>query len=92
MKYFKIHWIHNFIDEPECVFSEVDEEGGEVRKVEIFKNGNYLLYSNDINSDRLAEEYPSLEELNYEEEIESMQTIKSSKSEFCNILLKYMGE
>lgn len=37
MRYFKIHWLHTFIDEPEYIFSEIDEEGYEVRKVEIFK-------------------------------------------------------
>ena len=46
MRYFKIHWLHSFTDEPEYIFSEIDEEGYEVRKVEIFKNGNHILYSN----------------------------------------------
>ena len=73
MRYFKIHWLHSFIDEPEYIFSEIDEEGYEVRKVEIFKNGNHILYSNNINSDRLVEgKYPSLEVLNYEEKTKVM--------------------
>ena len=93
MRYFKIHWIHSFTDEPEYIFSEIDEEGYEVRKVEIFKNGNHILYSNNINSDRLVEgKYPSLEELNYEEETEVMQTIEIPKSEFCNVWLRYHSD
>ena len=77
MRYFKIHWLHSFTDEPEYIFSEIDEEGYEVRKVEIFKNGNHILYSNNINSDRL---------------VEVMQTIEIPKSEFCNVWLRYHSD
>jgi len=91
MKFIKIHWIHNFEDEPEFVYSAIDEERYEVKKVEIFKNGNYITYSENINSDRLAEGiYPLLEELTFEEENESMQAFEISEREFSEIWDRYL--
>jgi coenzyme F420-reducing hydrogenase delta subunit len=93
MKYIKIHWIHNFKDDPEFIYSAIDESGYEIKKVEIFKNGDCIIYSENINSDRLAEGmYPLLEELNFKEEFESMQTIEISETEFTEIWDKYNKE
>jgi hypothetical protein len=39
MKYIRVKWNHNNPDEPVWLFSEVDEEGIEKRKLECFKNG-----------------------------------------------------
>ncbi len=36
MKYIKIKWIHTFDDEPVWLYSELDDEGRETRKVEVF--------------------------------------------------------
>ena len=41
MKYLKIIWHHNFNDEPKIIYSEVNEEGWELRKIEIFPDGIY---------------------------------------------------
>ena len=91
MKFIKIHWIHNFKDEPEFIYSAIDDERYEVKKVEIFTNGNYITYSENINSDRLAEGiYPLLEELTFEEEIESMQAFEISEIEFSEIWDRYL--
>jgi len=93
MKYIKIHWNHSFIDEPELIYSKINGERYEVKKVEIFKNGNYIIYSKDVNSDRLAEgKYPQLEELNFKEELESMQAIEISEKEFNEIWKKYINK
>ena len=93
MKYIKIHWIHNFKEEPEFIYSKIDKEGYEVKKVEIFKNGHYIIYSENNNSDRLAEGiYPSLEELTFEEESESMQAIEISEKEFNEVWSRYSNE
>ena len=40
MKYIKVHWIHDFADEPEMLYSEIDSHDNEVRKVEVFKDGS----------------------------------------------------
>lgn len=93
MKYVKIHWIHDFKDDPEFIYSEIDETGHEVKKIEIFKNGHYIIYSEMINSDRLAEgKYPSLGELTFEEKTESMQAIEIAETEFNEIWSSYNNE
>jgi hypothetical protein len=39
MNYIRVKWIHANPDDPIWLFSEIDEDRWEVRKVEIFKNG-----------------------------------------------------
>jgi hypothetical protein len=39
MKYIRLKWNHTNPDEPVWLFSEVDLDGKEVRKIECFRNG-----------------------------------------------------
>jgi len=39
MKYIRLKWNHTNPDEPVWLFSEVDADGKEVRKIECFRNG-----------------------------------------------------
>ncbi len=39
MKYVRLKWNHTNPDEPVWLFSELDERGKEVRKIECFRNG-----------------------------------------------------
>jgi hypothetical protein len=39
MTYLKVKWIHSFPDQPVFIYSELDHERWELRKVEIFSNG-----------------------------------------------------
>jgi len=39
MKYIRLKWNHSNPDEPVWIFSELDEEGKEIRKIECFRNG-----------------------------------------------------
>jgi hypothetical protein len=39
MKYIRLKWNHTNPDEPVWIFSELDETGKEVRKIECFRNG-----------------------------------------------------
>jgi hypothetical protein len=39
MKYLRVKWNHTNPDEPVWIFSELDEEGKEFRKLECFRNG-----------------------------------------------------
>ena len=39
MTYLKVVWKHDFLEEPTELFSELDEERYETRKVERFRNG-----------------------------------------------------
>ena len=39
MKYVRLKWNHENPDEPVWIFSELDDVGKEVRKIECFRNG-----------------------------------------------------
>ena len=39
MKYVRLKWNHTNPDEPVWIFSELDSDGKEVRKIECFRNG-----------------------------------------------------
>jgi len=39
MKYIQVKWIHSLNSEPVVLYSEIDESGWEVRKVEVYADG-----------------------------------------------------
>jgi hypothetical protein len=39
-RYLKVLWHHELPDEPVELFSEIDDEGWEVRKVEVYRDGH----------------------------------------------------
>jgi len=39
MRYLKVRWIHEYLDEPLLIYSEIDVDGFEVRKVEVLRDG-----------------------------------------------------
>jgi len=39
MTYMRVEWRHGFADEPVWLYSELDDERWEVRKVEVFRDG-----------------------------------------------------
>src|SRR5262249_32664364 len=39
MRYLRVEWLHPDPDEPVTLYSEIDDEGWEVRKVEVFADG-----------------------------------------------------
>ncbi|MEV7424015.1 hypothetical protein [Streptomyces sp. NPDC091212] len=41
MRYLKVVWHHEFPDEPVTLFSEIDDERYEVRKVDVYRDGRY---------------------------------------------------
>lgn len=41
MKYLKVKWVHEFDDEPVLLYSELADDRSEIRKVEVFPNGDY---------------------------------------------------
>ena len=40
MKYLKVVWVHDLPGEPVLLYSEVDDEGWEIRKVESYRDGS----------------------------------------------------
>ena len=48
MKYLKVKWMHEFDDEPVLLYSELTENRLELRKVEVFPNGDFGYAYDDI--------------------------------------------
>jgi hypothetical protein len=89
-QYFKFNWYHNYLDEPELIWVELDKDNYEIRKVEKFKDESLSFASKDSENDYtntfLSEKkIPSLESINLESEFKG---IKITKKEFENIWQK----
>lgn len=48
MKYIKVIWMHSFDDEPTELYSEIDDERYETRKVEFFYLGISYFQMNQL--------------------------------------------
>jgi hypothetical protein len=71
MRYLRVVWHHDFDDEPVELYSKLDDEGYEVRKVEIYRNGlrNYADSVKSTGQTELGEiPVPSIEEIAEQEE------------------------
>ena len=81
MIYIKVHWKHNFQNEPIFLYMELDENRNEIRKVEIF--GNDLLgyaYKNiNINGTFLSKfKIPELCEINEDSQFDAFEIDKET--------------
>lgn len=66
MNYIRVNWKHELPLEPTCIYSEVDGDGWELRKVEVFPNGTMGFASNlkSVGGTGLSKEpLPSLGEI-----------------------------
>ena len=45
--YVRLDWIHDHEDEPHLIYSELDDERYETRKIEVFKDGRIVKVSED---------------------------------------------
>ncbi|NUW29821.1 hypothetical protein HTZ77_00015 [Nonomuraea sp. SMC257] len=71
MRYLKVIWRHDFDDYPVELYSELDNEGYEVRKVEIYRSGrrDYADFAKSTGQTGLGEiPVPSIEEIAEQEE------------------------
>lgn len=71
MRYQKARWLHDLEDEPVVLYSESDDDGTEVRKVEAYRDGRMDLADavTRTGSTRLSEtKMPTLGEINAQEE------------------------
>lgn len=51
MRYIKVAWDHNYANEPIMLYSECDDRGWEIRKVEIFRDGHFGYASKGANAE-----------------------------------------
>lgn len=58
MKYIKVKWIHSNADEPVLLYSELDKNRWETRKVEVFADGHcdYASFTESKGTSQLGEE------------------------------------
>jgi hypothetical protein len=85
MRYIKVLWRHSHPDEPVTLFSELDEESWETRKVEIYRNGraDYADSQHAVGSTMLGlEPVPPLSEIAKDPQFEPLEI---SHSEFEEI-------
>ena len=64
--FLKVEWIHNFHDEPVLIYSEIDEQRYEIRKIEIFRDGkiSYASKEKQTGNTYLSElPLPTIEEI-----------------------------
>lgn len=84
MEYIYVEWIHNFVDEPIILISELDENRFETRKIEIYKDGQVGFAYNDVevlNARLGIEPVPSIDEIALESESEFLPK-EITKEEF----------
>ena len=77
--YIKVQWIHDFQDEPIFLYSELDSERNEIRKVEIYKNDKlgYACENKSVNGTFLSKtEIPSLEDINADVQFDACEIDK----------------
>lgn len=82
MEYIKVRWIHSFSDEPSIIFSELDSDRNEIRKIEKYKNGKVQIASQHIYShfcQLSIYSIPFLDEINSDNQFEGCLI---SKEEF----------
>ena len=73
MTYLKVKWIHAYVDEPVLIYSELDDERWELRKVEIFPDGRMLYADPEVEFEKTGLStmpLPSLEEIAADPEFE----------------------
>lgn len=83
MRYLKVLWRHDLPDEPVELYSELDDAGYEIRKVEIYRDGrrDFADGESSLGTTTLGEgPLPSLEEIAEQEEF-SPSLIESAQFE-----------
>lgn len=79
MHYLRVQWLHSSASDPVEIYSEVDHDGWETRKVEVFRNRTigYASANESTSSTVLSEErLPSLDEISADPEFRAQQITK----------------
>jgi hypothetical protein len=88
MKYIRVKWKHTNPDEPVFLFSELDDNGVELRKLECFHNGfcDFATMDSSTGNAKLnTQPLPELEKLAQDPEFEPVEI---SKEEFEDVWTK----
>ena len=75
MKFIRVNWKHDLPSEPTCIYSEIDGDGWERRKVEMFRGGR-MGYASELETaggtGLSKEPLPSLDEIAADPQFEPM--------------------
>lgn len=85
MKYYQIYWIHDYPTDPIYLYSEVGNDGYEIRKINIYRDNTvgYAIDEIEFNGAGLSEKpFPPLEELNGKDEWDELISQEISFKEF----------
>ncbi|WFU25380.1 hypothetical protein QA649_03805 [Bradyrhizobium sp. CB1717] len=88
MKYIKVLWHHSFPDEPTVLYSELDDDFWEHRKVYVFRDGRlgYASATEAVNSVKLSiEPLPPLSKIGSDPQFDPMEI---DKAEFDDVWSK----
>lgn len=91
MEYLKVHWRHEFQDEPTIIYFELDEQRNEVRKIEMYCDGSFGLASKDVtyNNSILSEKpIPVIEEIMSDSQFRVLEINKFDFLKLWNELVK----
>jgi hypothetical protein len=80
MKYYRTYWEQSSLEYATWIFSEVDNQGYEIRKLEIFLDGKISYY--DANIPFELGEFPTDEDLESINDSEEITVIEISKNDF----------
>jgi hypothetical protein len=87
LEYIYVEWIHDLIDEPFILISELDENRYETRNIEIYKDGRVGFAYNDVevlNAGLGIEPVPSIDEIASESEFSPKEITNEEFEKFWN--------
>ena len=99
MFYMRTLWFHDNNDDPSIIYSELDQNRYEVRKIEFFKSGNHLYASQEKERESciLGElPIPKIEEINnikirFSYEMYDSKNVLKAKAETVNVFVDNDG-
>ncbi|MFC1429150.1 hypothetical protein ACEZDB_00550 [Streptacidiphilus sp. N1-3] len=81
--FLKVVWHHSYPDEPVWLYSELDDERYEVRKVEVYRDGRRV-FADQVRSvgGSMLGEIPAPTILEFSDEFEDLEASEISEAEF----------
>lgn len=89
MKYIAVQWLHNNSYYPIYLYSELDENRDELRKIEVYKDGSFGFASKDGNFGGTELGLEPLPELSEIAEDQQFVFFEISSDEFDKLWLRY---
>lgn len=95
MTYLKVIWIHSFEDEPTELYSELDKNGWEVRKIEVYRDGSFGIATKEKSfggTELSLEPLPNVEEIRKDPQFLPTEISKNEFEEIWNQYLAFLKQ